>query len=162
MKSMSKLIIGSTLLVSMGINTSIAADQKVDIFADCGIGGSLFKDNDTAAIISNIIWDVGTTAITSGISSPNTCAGAENVEAAQFIYESYENIEDEIAVGKGLHLNAMLNMLQCENQNTGKAVSALRQDLAVQVSDSNYSYMNKIEKSKVVFNSAVSSCNKSV
>ena len=47
-------------------------------YVQCGIGAAIFKNNKTAAIISNIIWDLGTTAISSQTSSPETCEGKKD------------------------------------------------------------------------------------
>src|SRR5688572_5993856 len=34
-------------------------------FSDCGIGAALFPKTGWAAVTSNVIWDIGTTALTS-------------------------------------------------------------------------------------------------
>jgi hypothetical protein len=43
-------------------------------YTDCGIGAALFKETDWAAISSNVIWDLGSTALTSATMSPETCS----------------------------------------------------------------------------------------
>ena len=50
----------------MIIVPSIATADKV-VWRDWGIGGMIFSDTSWAAIISNIIWDLGTTATSSNI-----------------------------------------------------------------------------------------------
>ena len=81
-------------------------------FSDCGIGAALFKDTKWAAVTSNVIWDVGTTAVTSATASPETCTGA-NIIAAKFIIDNYDNIVEEIAEGSGDHLASMYGVLGC-------------------------------------------------
>lgn len=78
-------------------STSVAAQQATTIenaFSQCGIGAAIFTKNETAAIISNIIWDLGTTAFSSQTSSPESCSGASTT-AALFINETYPVLEEQ-------------------------------------------------------------------
>ena len=83
--------IALTLFAGISIApVSMANDQAgsgPNPFTDCGIGAALFPDTHWAAVTSNVIWDVGTTALTSATASPETCSGAK-VEAAMFINET--------------------------------------------------------------------------
>ena len=47
------------------------------IYEDCGIGGLLFPRWPIGASVSNFTWDFGTTATTSGLTTPNACAGGK-------------------------------------------------------------------------------------
>ena len=48
-----------------------------EIFKECGLGASIFKDNGDAAAISNIVWDSGTTATSSATTTPDSCKGGD-------------------------------------------------------------------------------------
>ncbi|GAF55755.1 hypothetical protein JCM18901_1422 [Psychrobacter sp. JCM 18901] len=76
------------------------------IYKQCGIGGALFGNSSPIlAIISNVTWDLGTTAATSDSMSPETCQGG-NVRAAVLIKEAFPSVEKDLASGQGAHLSA--------------------------------------------------------
>ena len=60
-------------------------------FSDCGIGAALFPETKWAAVTSNVIWDVGTTAVASATMSPQTCSGKQ-AKTAAFIYHTYDSL----------------------------------------------------------------------
>lgn len=124
-------------------------------FADCGIGAALFK-NDTAAVISNVIWDLGTTAITSATASPETCEGAE-AAAAAYIHESYDNLIEDTAKGSGEYLDTLLSIVNVSEDQKSAVVQSLREKMAAEVSDASYESSTKIEKSQSYFDSLLSS-----
>lgn len=97
---------------------------------DCGIGAMIFPDDnlEVGAGISNIIWDLGTTAVTSAASSPDTCAGTSNVTMAVFIESTYATLEAELAKGEGENLAALATLVGAEDQ--AAFVAALRRDYA--------------------------------
>lgn len=114
-------------------------------FTDCGIGAALFKDTDWAAVSSNTIWDLGTTAITSATMSPETCS-ARKVETAQFILDSYENLVEETAFGQGDHLTAVMNTFGCPAGDHSSIAASVREQMGKVVSDDSYSSLNSIER----------------
>lgn len=120
----------SAVVLSLAAAPAAQAQQKVNPWKQCGIGAMIFDDNGVAAAISNIIWDLGTTAVSSNISSQDSCEGVK-VAAAQFINDSIVNIEEETVVGNGQHLTAMLNMMGCEASAHPAIINAVRADLDV-------------------------------
>lgn len=124
-----------------------------NVWRECGIGGMLFTKTGWAAIVSNVIWDFGSTATSSNVSSDELCEGPK-ASTAKFIHETYTNLEEEIAVGKGKHLTAMLNMLGCSEQTA--MVKELRSDLSKEMGVSGYSTKTHAQKAEGLFNSAVS------
>lgn len=144
------------IVCSMAAMMSLAADfaSARNIWRECGIGGMIFKDTGWAAITSNIIWDLGTTATSSNASSDDLCEGS-TASTAKFINASFANLEEEVASGKGSHLTAMLNMLGCEKAKHQKVISALRSDLFSQMSDANYSSQPKTVSAENFFNSTL-------
>ena len=82
-----------------------AQAQNINPWQQCGIGAMIFPDNGAAAAVSNIIWDLGTTAVSTKISSQESCAGA-NVKTAMFIQQTFPVLEQEIAQGEGEYVAA--------------------------------------------------------
>ncbi|MFT6915484.1 MAG: hypothetical protein ACJAWL_001791 [Motiliproteus sp.] len=146
-KAISQVLLVATVLAG----TSALAEENnapgtgPNPFTDCGIGAALFKDTHWAAVTSNVIWDVGTTAVTSATASPETCQ-AQKVETAQFILDTYENLAEETAAGQGQHLMAALNKFGCETVDHADITNELRQKMAIEVSKEAYSGNSSIEK----------------
>lgn len=128
------LAAASVLALSAVTISEVHAEQKVNPWMQCGIGAMIFKENETAAAISNIIWDLGTTAVSSNVSSQNTCEGIK-VAAAEFINSTITNIEEETVVGEGEHLTAMLNLMGCEAAAHSAIIQDVRADLDVSITD---------------------------
>src|SRR5690554_322833 len=85
--------------------TEAVAQTKINPWQHCGIGAMIFTDNGVAAAISNVIWDLGTTAVASATISPESC-GTTLVTVALLIDSSYDQLAMETAQGSGEHLNA--------------------------------------------------------
>ncbi|MBF7074375.1 DUF3015 family protein [Glaciecola sp. MH2013] len=139
--------------IALTASFSSMAQAEMNPWAECGIGATIFPDNGTAATISNIIWDLGTTAVTSASASEDSCQGA-NATTAQFITESYDNLEDELVRGEGQHVTAMLNLMSCD----ASASTAIRTEVADQLLDSTESTVVKAER---LYNIAASACSAS-
>ena len=114
-------------------------------FADCGIGAALFTDTKWAAVTSNVIWDVGTTAVTSATLSPQTCSGKQ-VAAALFIRDTYEQLAEETAQGQGEHLATVMNMFDCQGARQGAAVAATREAMGTLVSKPGFAELPRLDK----------------
>jgi hypothetical protein len=121
----------ATLSAAILAGAFLAAPAQANInpWQQCGLGAMIFPDNGTAATLSNIIWDLGTTAVTSNASSQDTCKGA-NVKTAQFIQQTFPVLEQEIAQGEGEYVAAMLNVRGCDAAAHADIVSAIRNDYA--------------------------------
>lgn len=154
MKKMNVLI-GSLALAISAASMSVHAADKApgsgpNPFSDCGIGAALFKDTKWAAVSSNVIWDIGTTAVTSATASPETCSGA-NVVTAKFIIDNYDNIVEELAEGEGEHLVSMYNVLGCGESSQNAMTSAIRGEIASSVSKNDYQEQTLINKSTQLY-----------
>lgn len=119
-------------------------------FSDCGIGAALFKDTEWAAVTSNVIWDLGSTAVTSGTMSPQTCS-KQNVKAALFIRDTYTQIAEDAARGNGEHLSAALEIFECGAGKQG-AVNAVRSDMGKAVAAPGFNDQQHLEKAGQLFN----------
>ncbi|MEH6446960.1 MAG: DUF3015 family protein [Oceanospirillaceae bacterium] len=120
-------------------------------FVDCGIGAALFSNIGWAAVTSNVIWDVGTTAVTSATASPETCNG-KSVEAAAFIYDTFDNLAEETAKGQGEHIDSLLNILEANADTRDAIIAEVRSGMATQVSSSAYDSLSQVEKASAYYN----------
>jgi hypothetical protein len=141
----------SFLTASLITNFTASAEEHKALgsgpnpYVDCGIGAALFPDTDWAAVSSNVIWDIGTTAIISATASPQTCSG-KNVKAAMFIGNTYDKLAEETAAGQGEHLTTVLNLFDCGPAQHAGAMQALRSAMRNEVSSQNYMGQTKLEK----------------
>ncbi|EDP57119.1 DUF3015 family protein, partial [Vibrio sp. AND4] len=65
-------------------------------------------------------------------SSEESCEGKE-VKTAQFIQDNYDQVIEETSQGSGLHLTAMLNMLDVEESQQPQVIHAVRTEMADQI-----------------------------
>lgn len=157
LKTLNKtLLIAALSAVSATSLTAQAADKAPgsgpNPFTDCGIGAALFPNTGVAALTSNIIWDVGTTALTSATASPETC-NAKKVETAKFILDTYDNVVEETAVGEGKYVTAMLNIYGCNATQHQGIVNSVREEFATKVATEGYEKLNTVEKANAYYNS---------
>jgi hypothetical protein len=144
--------------------TSVSAQDTTTIenaFSQCGIGAAIFTKNETAAIISNVIWDLGTTAFSSQTSSPESCAGSTTT-AALFINETYPVLEEQFVKGSGSHVAALMEIMQCDTSAQSAIVSSVQNELSVSFSDNAFLVASQTEKAKkmsAMVDRAMVSCN---
>ncbi|BFT31807.1 hypothetical protein D210916BOD24_29830 [Alteromonas sp. D210916BOD_24] len=99
--------------------------ENINPWKHCGIGAAIFDDNGAAAAISNIIWDLGTTAITSKVSSEDSCSG-KRTKVALFIQDNFDAVLEQTAMGEGEHVNAMLEILEVADANKASIIASVR------------------------------------
>lgn len=143
----------TALVVAAVPFTAVAQDSESqtppNIFADCGIGGAIFK-NDALGMISNLIWDASITAMISGVSSPETCSGVE-VAVAEFINDTYVSISEETAKGQGEHLTAMLDIAGCSTDAQSGIIASLRDGYVETLAADGYIAQSTTEKAESYF-----------
>ncbi|MBQ4878710.1 DUF3015 family protein [Pseudoalteromonas luteoviolacea] len=118
-------------------------------YSDCGIGAALFPNSNGGAVSSNIIWDLGVTAITSATMSPETC-NAKNTKVAKFIIESYDSLNEDTARGEGQHLNTLLEIAEVSADQKINVVAKLRTNVATSMADFD-TETTKVEKSQAYY-----------
>lgn len=116
-----------------------------DIYTECGLGHWIANDTGWLASTTNVTWDLGTTASTSYLSSPESCSGPFYA-AAKFIHQTYPTLEQETAQGEGEHLVAMMDILGCEQNTRATFSQNIRKDFASAVADKSYSEKAHAEK----------------
>lgn len=128
---------------------SVSAPQAeaagtINPWQHCGIGAIIFPNHGIVAAISNITWDLGTTAVISATLSEETC-GTELFRTGQFINENYEQIETELAIGEGKHLNTMLSMMGSDEKDHAQLIQQVRQNHEIMAHKPNH------EKAEALF-----------
>ncbi len=128
-----KSVAATVVALGMLTTTPVHSREFADVYAECGIGALLFsgdsENNRLLAIISNVTWDLGTTAHSSNISSEGNCKNGD-AQTAAFIQQTYPSIERDLAVGEGEFLHAMLNYRGCDSAVHTDLISDLRGDMA--------------------------------
>ncbi len=153
---MNRILIILCLLILAPLG-AVADDSKKpgsgpNPFSDCGIGAAIFPTVGWAAATSNIFWDVGTTAVTSAVSSPETCNGRK-VETARFILETLPALERDIAVGSGEQLAALGEVMDCDPSARADLAAHVRLSYAGVVGREGYGQKSRIERAADLFSS---------
>jgi len=149
---MRKVRITAVLLSTGALLLTGAANARefADIYTDCGLGAMIAPNNDAVAAVTNVTWDLGTTAISSNASSPESCEGGQGSSAA-FIFDAYPSIEKDLAVGSGEHLTALLSIAGIEEAQRDELSAQLRADFAELVAVEAYSEQTRFEKAENLY-----------
>lgn len=146
--------------VAFGLSTLAAAPSAAQTtrdapnpWVDCGIGAMLFPDDnlEVAAAISNIIWDLGTTAVTSAQSSPDTCNGLSNVRTAMFVKRTYAQLELETAKGEGEYLQALSELMGCSEDQRAAFIREVRSDMTDTFAQPGFASFTQDEKAQAYY-----------
>ena len=151
---MKKMVFVVIVMFVFGIlvQPCMAKDREfADIYTDCGLGAMIAPNNSVVAAITNVTWDLGTTAISSNISCPDTCKGGQDRVAA-FIYQSYDSLEKDLASGHGEYLDALVELVGTEPQAEQKFVATLRKDFTEVVAVSMYTNRTRYQKAEALYN----------
>ena len=149
-----KHICGAVAALTAFASASAFAQQTREVanpWLDCGIGALIFPSAnlEVGAGLSNIIWDLGTTAVTSAQSSPETCNGLDNVTSAAFIQRTYPTLEKELARGYGDNLNALATLVGAEDE--AAFVATLRQEMATEIAAPTFAKLSYDEKAQALY-----------
>lgn len=142
------VLLGTTALLFAG---HASAREFADIYTDCGLGAMIAPNSDAVAAVTNVTWDLGTTAISSNASSPESCQGGQGSSAA-FIFDAYPSLEKDIAVGRGEHLNALLAIAGIDKSAQDDVSVELRDGFSALVSADGYSEQTRFEKAENLYN----------
>jgi hypothetical protein len=137
------------VILAMGSVSAFATTPWVE----CGIGGAvstLFPNKQAAnivAVASNIIWDLGTTATSSAVSSPDLCMN-KSTAAAKLIQDTYETLVAETAKGEGKNLTALLDIVEVPEANRSAFIEGLRSEMGVSMKASGFAAKTQVEKAQ--------------
>jgi hypothetical protein len=132
----------ATLAISIALAPQAQARTLENILKECGIGAAIFKHTPAAAAISNIIWDLGTTATFSDITGK--CSYGKNLKVAMFVSSSYDTLETELASGNGEYIETLASL-------SGKSVSAIRDEFSSVMTSKSYASMTKMQKADKLY-----------
>lgn len=138
------------MVASVSISYAGESKDLQGIYEECGIGGLLFPRWPVGASVSNFIWDYGSTASTSGLTTPDACKGGQ-AKLAAYIYNSYDSIEKDLAKGDGKYLDMLVILSEKTPEEKEIFVQDLRSRFREAVERKEYSSLNRLEKSKMVF-----------
>jgi len=144
---MKRLFAVAALALAMASSPAFASKN---IYTQCGIGALIFQNTGWAAAISNIIWDLGTTASTTTTSSEDQCAG-KGASVAKFIHETYASVEEELVIGEGAHLTAMLDIVGCDESARPAIISDVRTAFAKSLGEPSFADRTQVQKSEALF-----------
>ncbi|MBB4843112.1 hypothetical protein HNP55_001631 [Paucibacter oligotrophus] len=144
-----KAILVAALAVT-GFAGSVQAREFADIYTECGLGAMIAPNNAVVAAITNVTWDLGTTAISSNVSSADTCKGGQK-KVASLLLNSYAQLETDLAKGEGQHLAALSDAAGCTAQAGTQFQVALRQDFAALVAKSGYAESGRMDKAAALY-----------
>lgn len=152
---MKKLLFVLLVVVVVASASTIYAAEKETrdlqgIYEECGIGALLFPNWPIGASVSNFTWDWGTTATTSGLTTPDACQGGK-AELAFYIYEAYDSIERDLARGDGKYLDMLAVLSEKTEEEKEVFVQNLREKLRQAVERGDYSSLSRLEKAKLMF-----------
>ncbi|MDD9912981.1 MAG: DUF3015 family protein [Alphaproteobacteria bacterium] len=119
-------------------------------FTECGIGAALFPEIHWAAALSNVIWDLGSTAVTSALSSPEMC-NEKKKKTAKFIIETLPQLEQDIAAGNGQYIAGLAETMGCAGSQDAIA-SGLRTSYTGVVANGDYATATKAERATTMYN----------
>lgn len=124
-----------------------------EIYTDCGIGAMIAPNNDAVATVTNVTWDLGTTAISSNISSPDSCVGGKGRLAA-FIHDSYDHLEKNLASGSGTYLETLIVLAGYDvrsEEDRQARIKTLRDGFTELAANPGYTDQNRYEKAKALY-----------
>lgn len=150
MKRMFKLFAVFGVVMAFALPGSAKA-ADLNPWKDCGIGAMIFPNTPVGAVISNIIWDLGSTAVTSAGLSKNTCEG-KDAKMALFIGTTYANLEEETVQGDGQHVRAMLDLASCDSTAHAGIMRSVRADFARSLQGSGYAQKPALAKAEDYYN----------
>jgi hypothetical protein len=79
------------------------------------------------AAVTNVTWDLGSTAVSSNVSSADTCQGGKK-KVASLIHNAYPQVTADIAKGQGANLDALASAAQCGDAAGAKFKMQVRAD----------------------------------
>lgn len=151
MKKWLGIMLAVTAFVAFNPNAQAAETKDLQgIFEECGLGAMLFPRWPIGASVSNFTWDTGTTATTSGLTTPEACQGGD-YRLASYIYQSYDAIEKDLAKGDGKYLDMLALLSNKRAEEKAAFLEEVRAKFRDAVAQESFSTLSRVEKSDVVF-----------
>lgn len=137
---------------------SFSSAQAKSLYFACGLGGLIGSQiggsaGNILALITNLTFDLGTTATSSQVTSEDSCANAGDI--ILFVHMSYENLEKDIANGEGEYLDALTTLAVEDDTSKQAYTQQLRTEFSKIVADENYTQLSRKEKVRRLFEIAI-------
>ena len=151
MKKFLMVLFLTGLMIASASNTYATETKDLrGIYEECGIGALLFPTWPVGASVSNFTWDWGSTASTSGLTTPDACKGGK-AKLAAYIYKSYDSIEKDLSKGDGKYLDMLAVLSDKTTEEKEIFVQNLRSKFREMVEQNDYSSLNRLEKAKLIY-----------
>jgi len=146
------LLLTGVMIASVSITYAEEKETKdlQEIYEECGIGALLFPTWPVGASVSNFIWDWGTTATTSGLTTPDACKGGK-AKLAFYIYQSYDSIEKDLAKGDGKYLDMLALLSGKPMKGKEEFIEDIRVKFREAVESNCYASLDRLQKAKLMF-----------
>lgn len=133
--------------VTLAFSSAVVADERTfgQIYTECGLGGMIAPQTEGAAAVTNVTWDLGTTAITSHSTTPGTCMGGE-ARTAQILYDTHQLVERDIARGSGDHLQAVLESTPSPKSSYDELTERLQSDLEDAMTQDDWTEQDRFDR----------------
>jgi hypothetical protein len=138
------------LLALLAFSQPTMSREFAAIYVECGLGAMIAPRHPGVAAVTNVTWDLGTTAISSNSTTPDSCVGGKEKSAA-FISDSYASLEKDLASGSGTYLDTLMVITGCEPQVHQELTNALRNDFTNIVADPSYTDQSRFEQAKGLY-----------
>ncbi len=159
---MRKILLATSLASLFAFSSGAQADRNFgEIYTDCGLGALIaqgINDEGTAdivAIVTNITWDLGTTAVSSNITSPNSCARGD-AKTAAYILKSYAQLEKDLVLGNGRYLDALAEVTEVAPMDRPEFAKTIRAEFAKQAASPDYEMLSRQKKAEQLYNIVIS------
>lgn len=148
-----KLALAGLAVIAVVTPRAAEARDFATIYVECGLGALIAPRTPVVAVITNITWDLGTTAISSELSSPESCKGVP-AETASFINDAYDQLEGDLAAGGGSHLEMLASLVGFEpdSKERHQFIAQLRSDFTEYVAQWDYPMQNQFTRSEALYN----------
>ena len=143
-------IVAAAGLSVVMLSSAASAREFAAIYQDCGLGAMIAPNHPIVAVVTNVTWDLGTTAVISNMVSPGTCSG-QSALMATFIHKGYKQLETAMATGQGEYLTSLMNVSGCSLAVQPEMSKALRKDFSAVVSAPGYSKQSKFDQSEGMY-----------
>ncbi len=150
---MNKKLVASMVVVCaavLSVDFAHAGRKFGQIYRQCGLGAMIASDDPTLALVSNITTDLGTTAILSNATTPDTCKGS-SAKTALFIHESYDALASDLSRGQGRYLDSLAALNSWSGESQKVITEHIRADFAKVVASNGYSEKSRLDKSEALF-----------
>jgi hypothetical protein len=140
-----------TFAASLALTQTASAREFADIYIDCGLGAIIAPRTPVVAAVTNVTWDLGTTAILSNISSPETCSGGQ-ARMAAFIHDAYDSLEADLAAGEGRYIDSLTTLAGVAPKEKSAFIQEIREHFTDSVAAADYTQQPRFTKAENLYN----------